>query len=100
MEECVAGLMPHAREQTTKGSEDHKESERAGTISAAVTAVSPVWDSVRIQQVLSKGLSTGDKGGSEAAAQTGGRKEQTGVVCRRASATGGLEGAPHLGLNS
>lgn len=49
---------------------------------------------------LVKILSTGDKGKSEVPEQHGGRKEQSGIVCRWASTTGGLEDAPHLDLNS
>ena len=47
MEESSAELMPQAFENA-KGSVVLKESERARMISAAVTAVSPASDSIRI----------------------------------------------------
>lgn len=46
-----------------------------------------------------KVLSTGHEGDSELPAQPGRAKEQSGLVCRWASSTGGLEDAPYLGLN-
>lgn len=100
MEECSAGLMLLACEKNTKGSVDPKESERARTVSAVVTAVASVWDSIRISKCSVKVLSTGHEGDSELPAQPGRAKEQSGLVGRWASSTGGLEDAPHLGLNS
>lgn len=47
MEESSAGLMPQACENA-KGSADPKESERERMVSAAVTAVSPVSNSIRL----------------------------------------------------